>query len=232
AVKRKARSCWYEKRQLQQPVDNSPELEETLGALSLQTAALQETLQKFKESLSSALEKASYVTATVTLDPDTAHPQLVLSEGRKHVRWGSKQQDLPDNPERFDTGCCVLGREGFTWGRHCWEVEVGDGKYWVVGVARESVRKKGEILVSPDRGIWAVMLWGCQYQAFTCPVTLLSLSHPPRRIQVCLDRAGGQVTFLDADTEASIFTFPPASFSGERIRPWFWVGTGSLSLCP
>uniref|UniRef100_A0A8D0L503 B30.2/SPRY domain-containing protein n=1 Tax=Sphenodon punctatus TaxID=8508 RepID=A0A8D0L503_SPHPU len=152
----------YEKRQLQQPVDNPPELEETLGAFFLQTAALQETLQNFKESLPSALEKAkksaptSYGTATLTLDPDTAHPWLVLSEGRKRVRWGDTEQDLPDNPERFDHYACVLGCKGFNWGKHCWEVEVGEGQRWAVGVARESVRRKGGISRSPEGGIWAV----------------------------------------------------------------------------
>uniref|UniRef100_A0A8D0G886 B30.2/SPRY domain-containing protein n=1 Tax=Sphenodon punctatus TaxID=8508 RepID=A0A8D0G886_SPHPU len=226
------------KRRLQQTVYNSPELEETLRAFSRQTAALQETLQKFQESLPLTLRKAkrsaptSYRTAKVTLDPDTANPQLVLSEYRKRVRKGDTEQDLPDNPERFDHYHCVLGHKGFTSGRHFWEVEVGDGRGWGVGVARESVRRKGKISLSPEGGIWAVVLWAGQYQALTFPMTPLSLNHALRRIRVCLDWAGGRVTFLDADTEVPIFIFPSASFSGQRIRPWFLVGTGSLRLCP
>ncbi|XP_065269101.1 butyrophilin subfamily 1 member A1-like [Emys orbicularis] len=166
-------------------------------------------------------------TVTVTLDPDTAHPQLVLSEDRKRVRWGHTQRYLPDDPERFDTELCVLGCEGFTSGRHCWEVEVGDGKRWAVGVARESVRRKGWISHNPGGGIWAVQRWGRQFQALTFPETPLPLSRVPRRIRVSLDCEWGQVAFFDADNEAPIFTFPPASFTGQRIRPWFWVWTGS-----
>ncbi|XP_074927585.1 butyrophilin subfamily 1 member A1-like [Chelonoidis abingdonii] len=168
----------------------------------------------------------------VTLDPDTAHPWLVLSEDRKRVRWGDTQQDLPDNPERFDYWPCVLGYEGFSSGRHCWEVEVGDGGGWAVGVARESVGRKGEISHSPEGGIWAVERLD-QFQALTSPATPLPLSRVPSRIRVCLDCDRGQVTFIDAGDEAPIFTFPPGSVPGERIRPWFWVWAGSrLSLCP
>ncbi|KAM9120024.1 butyrophilin subfamily 1 member A1-like isoform 2-T2 [Pangshura tecta] len=171
--------------------------------------------------------------AYVTLDPDTAHPNLVLSEDRKSVRWGDTQQRLPNNPERFDSVPYVLGCEGFTSGRHCWEVEVGDGGYWAVGVARESVRRKGWISRSPEGGIWAVERLG-QFRALTSPVTPLTLSQAPSRIWVCLDCDRGQVTFIDAGDEAPIFTFPPGSVPGWRIRPWFWVGgVGSrLRLCP
>uniref|UniRef100_A0A8C0HDX2 Zinc finger protein RFP-like n=1 Tax=Chelonoidis abingdonii TaxID=106734 RepID=A0A8C0HDX2_CHEAB len=169
----------------------------------------------------------------VTLDPDTAHPQLVLSEDRKRVRRRDTRQQLPNKPERFDTWGCVLGCEGFTSGRHCWEVEVGDGRYWAVGVARESVRRKRQISLSPEGGIWAVGRWWGQFWALTSPETPLPLSRVPSRMRVCLDCDRGQVTFIDAGDEAPIFTFPPGSVPGGRIRPWFWVGLGSqLSLYP
>ncbi|XP_065420507.1 butyrophilin subfamily 1 member A1-like isoform X7 [Chrysemys picta bellii] len=171
--------------------------------------------------------------ATVTLDPDTAYPQLVLSEDRKTVRWGDTWQDLPNNPERFDSWACVLGCEGFTSGRHCWEVEVGDGLSWAVGVARESVERKGGISLSPEGGIWAVQRLVGQFRALTSPVTPLHLNRVPSRIRVCLDCDRGQVTFIDAGDEAPIFTFPPGSVPGERIRPWLRVLGGSqLRLCP
>ncbi|XP_044837271.1 butyrophilin subfamily 1 member A1-like isoform X2 [Mauremys mutica] len=170
--------------------------------------------------------------ANVTLNPETAHPELVLSEDGKSVRREDTQQDLTDSPDRFDFWACVLGCEGFTSGSHCWEVVGGKG-CWAVGVARESVRRKGCTSLSPEGGIWAVERWGGQFQALTDPVTPLPLSRAPSRIRVCLDCDRGQVTFIDAGDEAPIFTFPPGSVRGGRIRPWLWVWWGSqLRLCP
>uniref|UniRef100_UPI00109F5488 butyrophilin subfamily 1 member A1-like n=1 Tax=Podarcis muralis TaxID=64176 RepID=UPI00109F5488 len=165
-------------------------------------------------------------TANVTLDPDTAHPELILSEDQKSVRLGDKPQALPDNPERFSHDICVLGREGFTAGRHFWEINVESGEYWALGVARKSVERKDYFNFSPTWGIWAV--WksggdlGGEYWACISPVSsLLSLSEEPRRIRVTLDYEGGRVSFSDADSGAELYTFSGASFSGETLLPFF-----------
>ncbi|XP_025047820.1 butyrophilin subfamily 1 member A1-like, partial [Alligator sinensis] len=167
----------------------------------------------------------------MTLDPDTAHPELVLSEDGKTLRQTNTRQDLPDNPERFDTWLCMLGREGFTSRRHWWEVQVGEGRWWAVGVARESVSRKGVIIFSPEEGVWGVRRWVGHYEALAAPDrTPLSLDRVPSRVGVYLDCTLGQVSFLDADTRALIFTFSPASFAGGRIRPWFLVEFGEIRL--
>ncbi|XP_050789148.1 butyrophilin subfamily 2 member A2-like isoform X1 [Gopherus flavomarginatus] len=170
--------------------------------------------------------------ANVSLDPDTAHPRLVLSEDRKHVKWEDARQELPDSLEEFDPDPSVLGCEGFTSGRHCWEVEVEEGGSWAVGVARESVSRKEGSSLNPEGGIWAVQrCWWGQFQALTSPaVTPLPLTWVPSRIRVCLDCERGQVTFFDAGNEAPIFTFPPASVTGERFQPWLCVGDSETQL--
>lgn len=174
-------------------------------------------------------------TAIVTLDPDTAHPDLILSEDRKSVRRGEGRRDLPDNPERFDYWPFVLGCQGFVAGRHCWEVEVGDGGDWAVGVARDSIRRKGHLSLCPQGGIWGVEKWGGQIRALTTrKVTLLPLRWVPRRVSVHLDYTGGTVAFFDADEGGLMFIFSRASFTGERVRPWLWVvgARSQLRLCP
>ncbi|NXA57274.1 BT1A1 protein, partial [Nothocercus julius] len=106
---------------------------------------------------------------SLTLDPDTAHPHLVLSADGKSVRWEGTRRALPELPGRFDASRCVLARGGFSGGRHYWEVAVGAGAAWAVGVARESVRRKGRLSVSPAAGIWAIGKCGSRYQALACP---------------------------------------------------------------
>ncbi|KAM7079761.1 LOW QUALITY PROTEIN: butyrophilin subfamily 1 member A1-like [Ciconia maguari] len=165
--------------------------------------------------------------AHVTLDADTAHPQLILSAGGKSVRRGDTRQAMPDNPERYDTYHCVLGQEGFVSGRHFWEVDVGteDGGVWAMGVAKESMKRKGWINPAPQDGILALFHCGGKYWALTSPDhTALALTQMPRRIRVYLDFEGQRVAFFNADNQELLFTFPLAPLSGERIRPWFRVG--------
>ncbi|XP_044837385.1 E3 ubiquitin-protein ligase TRIM7-like [Mauremys mutica] len=233
-----------EREKFQNPVAFSSELKWRIWESSQRNASLGTRMKEFKDSLSSRqrLDKAN-----VTLDPDTAHAQLILSADRESVRWEHTRQDLPDNPERFDTTCCVLGCEGFTSGRHYWEVEVevkGRRGHCAVGVARESMSRKGEISPNPEQGIWAVRCREDHYRADTSPEQRIPFppSRAPRRIRVYLDYEGGQVAFFDAGTWDPIFTFPPASFAGERIRPFFrvrarvpvfWPGSSlRLTLCP
>ncbi|XP_014450065.2 butyrophilin subfamily 1 member A1 [Alligator mississippiensis] len=170
----------------------------------------------------------------LTVDRDTANSFLIVSEDRKNVRRAGTRQNMPDNPERFDSWSCALGCEVFTSGRHYWEVEVVEGQFWAAGIARQSVRRNTLTGPNTEEGIWAVEQCGSRCHALTAPrPTPLSLNQVPKRMRVFLDIEGGWVAFFDADTEDPIFTFPPVSFTGEGIRPWLWLGVAGsqLQLC-
>ncbi|XP_054832428.1 uncharacterized protein LOC129327700 [Eublepharis macularius] len=218
--------------QFQLPEEDSPNLEERLGDLSRKSTALKKTLDRFQDNVIAAIEKAEVARtvndkADVTLNPDV--PSALLSLDQRSMEYEGPQHKLPalqyvpDTPKRLDSRALVLGCDGFTSGRYFWELEVGDGDFWAVGVTRDPSGKKGMMNFSPEEGIWAVGLWKGQHWALTSPVTALSLSNHPKRIRVSLDYVGECVTFTDGDTEELIFTFPPASFNGTRTQPLLWV---------
>ncbi|XP_039373670.1 butyrophilin subfamily 1 member A1-like [Mauremys reevesii] len=183
------------------------------------------------------LTRARSYAVDVTLDPDTASPYLVLSEDQKCVRLEIKRQDLPDNPERFDTCPWVLGAEGFAGGRRYWEVEVGDKPEWDLGVCRESVSRKGWVRLSPEDGYWAMRLWHGEYKACTSPSTPHPVSVRPSRVGILLDYEAGEVSFYNVTDRSHLFTFT-GTFSG-RLRPYFCPGYNTwgknaapLVICP
>uniref|UniRef100_A0A8D2LB05 B30.2/SPRY domain-containing protein n=1 Tax=Varanus komodoensis TaxID=61221 RepID=A0A8D2LB05_VARKO len=175
-----------------------------------------------------------FLLSSITLDPNTAHPLFVVSEDKKNVKRGDMVQPLPNNPERFDATLILLGTERFSSGIHYWEVEVGDGQNWAVGVARESVKRKGPVITCPDEGIWALGLCGEEYKAFTSSDTRLTLDEAPEKIQVFVHYERGWVAFFDADYMSLIFIFRSANFCGEKICPFFklWGLTTELRMCP
>lgn len=171
----------------------------------------------------SYLHSLSCPTANVTMDPTTAHPNLHLSEDRKQARGQLVPQDLPENPERFSFEPCVLGCQGFTSGRHFWEVEVGQGGVWALGVARASMKRKGPMSFSPKEGVWA--LEACH--SLTSPRANLRLNALPRRIRVSLDYEGGRVAFFSSDDDTPILVYTRALFNGEKVLPLFKIGLGA-----
>ncbi|KAM6188483.1 E3 ubiquitin-protein ligase TRIM7-like isoform 1-T1 [Sarcoramphus papa] len=219
----------FEKENFQQPLLLLPELEKKISHFREKNIALEETLRSFQDILMFELPEKM----KVTLDPSTAHPQLVVSADARSVRWEDAQQD--PSAEGFGTDPCVLGCEGVTSGRCCWEVEVTPKGSWAVGVARESLKRREETAVSPEMELWSMGLCEGQFWALTSLERIpLYQIQVPRRIRVSLDYEKGQVAFFDADKRALIFTFPAASFKGESIHPWFlvWSEGSQITLCP
>ncbi|XP_067266672.1 zinc-binding protein A33-like isoform X2 [Chanodichthys erythropterus] len=149
----------------------------------------------------------------VILDPNTANPELVLSDDLTNVRRSRNKQLLPDNPERFDLYPCVLGSEGFNSGTHCWDVEVKESSDWTLGVATASNQRKGRVFFNTD--VWRVHSG--------------QFKQKRDRVRVNLDYDRGRVSFFDPVTNTHLRTFK-TTFT-DTLFPLFWC-LESLRILP
>ncbi|XP_071391116.1 nuclear factor 7, ovary-like [Centroberyx affinis] len=152
----------------------------------------------------------------VILDPNTAHSRLYLSDDLTSARLGDTEQQLPENPERFTKFADVLGSEGFSSGKHSWEVEVGDNPNWSVGLAKESFDRKWET----GHGIW--YLWHHCGKCINELGETVPVNKSLQRIRVQLDYDMGELSFYDSEDKTHIFTHRD-TFT-EKLYPYFFVG--------
>ncbi|XP_037621709.1 nuclear factor 7, brain-like [Sebastes umbrosus] len=199
-----------------------PSYEETVVKA---VAQLEETLSKeMKKLVQAELKRVQQYAVDVTLDPDTAHPHLILSDDGKQVNDSDVRKDLPDNPERFSNCVSVLGKQSFSSGRFYFEVQVKGKTKWSLGVARESINRKGDLTLSPEDGNWTICLRnGNEYGALAEFDVSLSLKSRPQKLGVFVDYEEGLVSFYDVDAAILIYSFTGCCFT-EKLLPYFSPG--------
>ncbi|KAM3609390.1 uncharacterized protein V6R79_014054 [Siganus canaliculatus] len=193
-----------------------PSYEGTVGrALAQLEKELSDQMKKLE------LKKVQQHEVEVTLDPDTAQPYLILSDDGREVKHGDVEKNLSNNPERFDHCVYVLAKQSFSSGRFYYEVQVKGNIEWDLGVAKESINRKGRITLSPQNGYWTICLRNDnEYQACADPSVPLSLKPGPEKVGVFVDYEEGLVSFYDVDAAALIYSFTDCCFT-EKLYPLF-----------
>ncbi|XP_058872796.1 zinc finger protein RFP-like isoform X2 [Acipenser ruthenus] len=153
--------------------------------------------------------------AKVTLNPDTANPSLTVSPDGSQVRFkGEGSAEWPS----------VLSREGFTSGRHYWEVEVGEKGYWALGISTYLDEKI--IPEKPEEGYWLLRRWkGNMYEAVSQSLVPLTLQHKLYKVGMILDYQKGELSFYnvyDGSTRYEIHTF---NYKFTEVYPVFSPGS-------
>ncbi|XP_027132561.1 E3 ubiquitin-protein ligase TRIM39-like, partial [Larimichthys crocea] len=175
----------------------------------------------------------------LTLDPNTVHEQLLLSECNRIVNYTEEKQQYPDHPERFDGEKQVLCRESLA-GRCYWEVE------WdidaTIGVVYKSLERKGwwDSVFEYSKKAWCFTITNSDGYTFRhahnetfIPAPIIDVKAylaRQKRLGLFLDWPAGILSFylLSGDTKTLLYTFH-TTFT-EPLHPAFTVYFGSLTL--
>ncbi|XP_020036401.2 tripartite motif-containing protein 14 [Castor canadensis] len=171
---------------------------------------------------------------TPTLDPDTMHARLRLSDDRLTVRCGLLGRLGPTPALRFDALWQVLGRDGFAAGRHYWEVDVQEaGCGWWVGAAYPSLRRHGAAPAARlgcNRQSWCLKRYDLEYWAFhDCQRSRLRPRDDPDRLGVFLDYEAGVLAFYDVTGGMRHLHTFHAAFQ-EPLYPALRLWEGAISI--
>uniref|UniRef100_A0A3P9D376 B30.2/SPRY domain-containing protein n=1 Tax=Maylandia zebra TaxID=106582 RepID=A0A3P9D376_9CICH len=175
----------------------------------------------------------------LTIDTNTVHTKLQLSDNNRKVTRVEEVQSYPDHPDRFDVHPQLLCRNGLT-GRCYWEVEWRGDVY--ISVSYRSIRRKGhsdDCLFGSNDQSWSLWctddgprsVWH-NYRQTSISSSSSSSSSVSNRAAVYVDCPAGTLSFyrVSSDTLIHLHTFN-TTFT-QTLYPGFRVWSGSsVSLC-
>uniref|UniRef100_A0A8C4SZ58 Tripartite motif-containing protein 16-like n=1 Tax=Erpetoichthys calabaricus TaxID=27687 RepID=A0A8C4SZ58_ERPCA len=160
----------------------------------------------------------------LTLDINTAHRVLRLSEGNKKVTREGTKTEYPDHPDRFDRYAQVLCKEALTGTRCYWEVECS-GDWMVVGVAYKGLSRKrggGECGLGNNDKSWCLLCFHSQYSVWHNNQKTVIIAPYSPRIGVYLDWPAGSLSFYSVSHTMTLLHRFNTSFT-EPLYPGFYL---------
>ncbi|XP_019211700.1 tripartite motif-containing protein 16-like [Oreochromis niloticus] len=158
----------------------------------------------------------------ITLDPNTANKQLLLSEGNRKITVMNQQQSYSDHPDRFTDKFQVLSRESLT-GRCYWEVEWRGGGV-CVAVAYKNISRKGyECGFGYNDKSWSLYCNNNSYTFWYNNIQTRVSGPCSSRVGVYLDHRAGILSFYSVSETMTLLhrvqtTFTQPLYAGL----WLW----------
>uniref|UniRef100_A0A4W5JG91 Uncharacterized protein n=1 Tax=Hucho hucho TaxID=62062 RepID=A0A4W5JG91_9TELE len=165
----------------------------------------------------SSTAKHVFLSVDVTLDPDTAHPKLTVSDDNKSVKFGDLRRER-GTEKRFEEKQCVLGMEGYDTGTHYWEVDLGNKSQWSVGVAQDP-ENRNNIPMIPENGYWSIRLDNGVLKTVEKSSNFLPIELKPEKLGVLVDYKEGKIVFFNVKKRCHIHSFL-GTFS-KKLYPFF-----------
>ncbi|XP_027876027.1 tripartite motif-containing protein 16-like [Xiphophorus couchianus] len=168
----------------------------------------------------------------ITLDPNTAHRYLLLSEGNRKVVVMEQHPSYSSHPDRFTHYYQVLSKESLT-GRCYWEVERSSRVY--VAVAYKNISRTGGGIESGFGGndkSWALNCYQNIYHFFHNNESTPISGPVSSRVGVYLDHEAGILSFYSVSESMTLIHRVQTRFT-EPLHAGIWVCNigGSAEFC-
>ncbi|XP_065606259.1 butyrophilin subfamily 1 member A1-like [Cyrtonyx montezumae] len=204
------------------------QLQKQIEELRTECVSVFQTSERKRPLVIEYLRNYLVIAVNVTLDADTAHPRLEVSEDGKSVTDTGVIRKVPSKEERFDSHTFLLAKEGYTSGMYYWEVDVGKKRNWNLGVAQETVTRKETVALSPKNGFWVIGLAdGQEYWAHTDPWTRLTVSGRPQKIGIFLDISANKLSFFSVHQKKMLYTFTFVNHHSQNVKLFPFFSSGS-----
>ncbi|KAM6474360.1 E3 ubiquitin/ISG15 ligase TRIM25 isoform 2-T2 [Liasis olivaceus] len=191
-----------------------------------QTTTLDAFLTKPREEL---LEFA----AKFTLDFNTAHKNVVLSQRNTKMSVSETVQDYKPHPQRFTSCSQVLSFQCFKKGIHYWEAELESNNFCAIGICYGSIPRNGpESRLGRNNGSWCIEWINDKISAWHNDKEKCLPNSKAKKIGVLLNYEGGFVIFFGI-TEKTILLYKFKAEFTEAVYSAFWVFSSgaAISLC-
>ncbi|XP_058654909.1 E3 ubiquitin/ISG15 ligase TRIM25-like [Onychostoma macrolepis] len=170
----------------------------------------------------------------LTLDLNTAHKRLHLSERNKVITYTDSDQPYPDHPDRFDYYWQVLCRESVC-GCCYWEIEWSGDNSVRISVSYKSISRKGwgnECSFGNNNQSWGLYCTPSSYLFIHDNIwTDLSVKSIIRRIGVFVDHGAGTLSFYSVSDTMSLIHTVQTTFT-QPLYPGFYINyKSSVKLC-
>ncbi|XP_060901096.1 tripartite motif-containing protein 16-like isoform X1 [Labrus mixtus] len=169
----------------------------------------------------------------ITLDPNTTHTQLLLSDENRKVTVMRKQQSYSSHPDRFTNRCQVLSKESLM-GRCYWEVKWG-GKGVYVAVTYKNISRAGssdECRFGHNDKSWALYCDSNSYNFWYNNVKTPVSGPPSSRVGVYLDHRAGILSFYSISETMTLLHRVQTTFTQPlHAGLWFYFVGDSAELC-
>ncbi|XP_045074723.1 tripartite motif-containing protein 16-like [Coregonus clupeaformis] len=173
-------------------------------------------------------EKFLQYSCQLTLDPNTAHTDLSLSEGNRKVTDTGQVQPYPDHPDRFTDYCQVLCREGLS-GRCYWEVEWSGEDVNTAVSYKDISRTETDGRFGYNNKSWSLVCSSGGY-LFRHNNVETKVSGPlSSRVGVDLDHKAGTLSFYSVSDTMTLLHRVQTTFT-QPLYPGFWLCDGTAEL--